>query len=69
MKTGSYHPTLTALAENDDTTNDDLDYRYMKSAARTEEKEINEVREESEKRRIDESKQTRTNLDKEPGWR
>ena len=69
VKTGSYHPTLTALAENDDTTNDDLDYRYMKSAAGTEEKEINEVWEESEKRRIDESKQTRTNLDKEPGWR
>ena len=68
VKTVSNPSTLTALAENEVNTNEDVDryYRVKKNAARTEVKKINIVREESEKRGIYESKQTRPNRDKKP---
>jgi len=74
VKTGSNPPTLTALAENDDNMNDDVDraYKGKKNTAGTEVKEINRIREESKRKRIDEfneSKQTRQTKIRNQRWR
>ena len=73
VKTGSNPPTLTALAENDDNMNDDVDraYKGKKNTAGTEVKEINRIREESKRKRIDEfneSKQTRQTKIRNQRW-
>jgi len=74
VKTGSNPPTLTVLAENDDNMNDDVDraYKGKKNTAGTEVKEINRIREESKRKRIDEfneSKQTRQTKIRNQRWR